>query len=280
MHKDSMPHITDSELLQAADGELSNRRVAEIQTHLASCWTCRAHNAEIENAISGFVQGYELERNAALPPIEQARVRLEASLASLAESSSRSFRDRTTLFIFDIRRLAFVGGGLALILIVFFIFFIVGHLGTPQLQASFIPNTQLTPGATRRVTRDDICAAGTIDDNQAVPTTVAHRVFEEYGIHNPPPRTYEVDYLITPALGGSADIHNLWPQPYAAGGWNSHVKDALEDRLRALVCEGKLDLSTAQRDIAVDWIAAYKKYFRTSQPLEIHAGFALDPPWE
>jgi hypothetical protein len=34
----------------------------------------------------------------------------------------------------------------------------------------------------------------------------------------------------------------------------------LEDRLHALVVNGKLDLKTAQREIATDWIAAYKKY--------------------
>jgi hypothetical protein len=45
------------------------------------------------------------------------------------------------------------------------------------------------------------------------------------------------------------------------------VKDALEDRLHSMVCEGKLDLRTAQRDIATDWIAAYKKYFHTDRPL-------------
>jgi hypothetical protein len=130
------------------------------------------------------------------------------------------------------------------------------------------------------VTREYICNAGDTVELQAVPSTVASKVFEEYGIHNPAPRTYEVDYLITPALGGSTEIQNLWPQPYAEGAWNSHVKDALEDRLRALVCEGMLDLTTAQHEISSDWIAAYQKYFRTREPLEIHAGFALDPPWE
>jgi hypothetical protein len=44
------------------------------------------------------------------------------------------------------------------------------------------------------------------------------------------------------------------------------VKDELEDRLRELVCGGRLDLAEAQRDISTDWIAAYKKYFRTGQP--------------
>jgi hypothetical protein len=41
------------------------------------------------------------------------------------------------------------------------------------------------------------------------------------------------------------------------------VKDDLEERLDEMVSTGQLDLTTAQRDIATDWIAAYKKYFRT-----------------
>jgi hypothetical protein len=36
-----------------------------------------------------------------------------------------------------------------------------------------------------------------------------------------------------------------------------------------MVCAGKLDLSTAQREIATDWIAAYKKYFHTDRPLSV-----------
>jgi hypothetical protein len=44
------------------------------------------------------------------------------------------------------------------------------------------------------------------------------------------------------------------------------VKDALEDRLRDMVCRGQLDLAEAQRDISTDWIAAYKKYFQTNVP--------------
>ena len=58
------------------------------------------------------------------------------------------------------------------------------------------------------------------------------------------------------------------------------MKDALEDRLRTLVCEGNLDLAIAQRDLARDWIAAYKKYFRTRTPLLDHVAFVKDRPWE
>ena len=72
---------------------------------------------------------------------------------------------------------------------------------------------------------------------------------------------------ITPALGGADDIHNLWPQSNRATVWNAQVKDALEEHLRDLVCAGKLDLAIAQRDMATNWIQAYKNCFHTDQPL-------------
>jgi len=48
-------------------------------------------------------------------------------------------------------------------------------------------------------------------------------------------------------------------------------KDDLEEHLHEIVCDGELDLYTAQRDIATDWIAAYKKYFHTDRPLALHS---------
>ena len=75
-------------------------------------------------------------------------------------------------------------------------------------------------------------------------------------------------------------MRNLWPQPYSEGTWNARVKDALEDRLRTMVCAGSLDLATAQRALADDWIGAYKQYFRTSEPLPDHLAFVKDRPWE
>ena len=104
------------------------------------------------------------------------------------------------------------------------------------------------------------------------PVALQRRVFEQYGIRNAEPRSYEVDYLITPALGGADDIHNLWPHSYATPLWNAWVKDALEDKLRDMVCEGSLDLRQAQRDIAVNWIEAYKKFFHPDRPLQEHLG--------
>jgi len=62
--------------------------------------------------------------------------------------------------------------------------------------------------------------------------------------------------------------------------WNSRVKDALEDHLRRMVCEGRVDLATAQQEISTDWITAYRKYFRTERPLAAHALFVKDRPWQ
>lgn len=93
-------------------------------------------------------------------------------------------------------------------------------------------------------------------------------VFREYGIVNPQPNDDEIDYLIAPGLGGTGDILNLWLQLYTSLRWNASVKNSLEEEhLHQLVCTGRLDLSTAQHDIATNWIAAYKKYFHTDRPL-------------
>lgn len=94
-----------------------------------------------------------------------------------------------------------------------------------------------------------------------------NRVFQEYGLRNTSADNYEVDFLISPGLGGTDDIRNLWPQPRFNATWNSFVKDQLEDYLHRSVCAGRVDLPTAQRDVSTDWIAAYKKYFRTNEPV-------------
>jgi hypothetical protein len=100
-----------------------------------------------------------------------------------------------------------------------------------------------------------------------VPAAVKRQVYAEYGITSHPRGTYEIDHLISLELGGSNAIKNLWPESYKTSPWNAHVKDALENELHRQVCAGQLDLKTAQHDIATDWIAAYKRYFHTDQPL-------------
>ncbi len=136
-----------------------------------------------------------------------------------------------------------------------------------QTNAPLLPDPRMTPGATLPVTRDDICVPGYTKKVRNVPVDVKRQVYAEYGIASHKPGEYEVDHLISLELGGSNSIKNLWPQSYLTQPWNAHVKDALENELHAEVCSGKIDLATAQHDIATDWIAAYKNYFHTNGPL-------------
>ncbi len=136
-----------------------------------------------------------------------------------------------------------------------------------QANAPLLPDAKMTPGATLPVTRADICVPGYTQKVRNVPLDVKKQVYAEYGITSHKPGDYEVDHLISLELGGSNSIKNLWPESYKTQPWNAHVKDALENELHAEVCDGRLDLATAQHDISTDWIAAYKKYFHTNAPL-------------
>ena len=84
-----------------------------------------------------------------------------------------------------------------------------------------------------------------------------------YGLVDRKLGDYEYDHLIPLEIGGaSQDTKNLWPETHS-GEWNSNVKDKLENKLHQLVCDGQLDLTTAQQAIAENWIAAYLKYIGT-----------------
>jgi hypothetical protein len=162
-----------------------------------------------------------------------------------------------------------------------FLLALVALLLWPSSQPSLAwgPNPQLTPGVVLPITEAELCRRPHAVKTRAVGAWVGKKVFEQYGIRNPEPRLYEMDYLIDPDLGGADDARNLWPQPYSAI-WNAHVKDALEEHLRDLVCTNQITLAEAQHDIAMDWISAYKRYFHTDRPLAVHQAFRKDQPWE
>ena len=125
----------------------------------------------------------------------------------------------------------------------------------------------MTPGATLPVTTGDICVSGYTKKVRNVPASLKKQVYAEYGIASHRPGEYEVDHLISLELGGSNSLKNLWPQSYKTQPWNAHVKDKLENELHDEACSGKIDLATAQHEIATDWIASYKKHFHTNLPL-------------
>jgi hypothetical protein len=131
--------------------------------------------------------------------------------------------------------------------------------------ATYLPNPGLSPGDVLDVTTKDICQPGYSQKVRDVPQSVKDQVYQEYGIKSHKPGAYEVDHLISLELGGSNSIRNLWPESYT-GLKNAHTKDKLENKLHSLVCNGQLDLKTAQRAIATNWIAAYETYMGTPAP--------------
>src|SRR5579863_1315687 len=265
-------HISDEDLLMAIDGELEDEESAAVEEHLLACWACRARRQEIDQAIAVYTRVRQRNLDSKIPAAAGPRALLKARLALVAESRPvppPAWRLGSLL-----------RGGLpplwlqvaAVAVIAALATVIAGrwsgmHRGIPGLAALSVPNASLTPGATILASRNQVCS-GSNPNNRPVPASLQRKVFEEYGIPGAKSVAYEVDYLITPALGGADDIHNLWPQSYSKTAWNARVKDALEDRLHDLVCDGRLDLATAQRDISANWIAAYKKYFQTDIPLE------------
>lgn len=238
---------------------------------------------ELENTIADFVRA----RSATMPPLPSAdgpRALLKLRLAQLNESSRASFWERLTSTAPQRNVWGPAVGVAAAVCVGIFGFFLLQQARDSrqavQAQIRSVPDPRLTPGATLPLTREDVCGGGIVETARIVPIGVAKKVFAAYGVDKPEPRAYEVDYLITPALGGSDNIRNFWPQPYRNTLWNAHIKDALEDHLRELVCRGEVDLTTAQHEIAADWIEAYKKYFHTQVPLPEHNSFLKDHPWE
>jgi hypothetical protein len=121
-----------------------------------------------------------------------------------------------------------------------------------------VPDPMLTPGATRTVTSQELCTPGSASRARHVSTVTKRAVYRRYHV-TPRRGAYEIDHLVSLELGGANDLANLWPQPYF-GTPNAHQKDALENKLHALVCHGQLSLAEAQRAIATDWIAAWHHY--------------------
>jgi hypothetical protein len=254
-------HCSDEQLLLHIDSELPARDSGQVRDHLAVCPGCRARMAEIESALADFTQTYRRSSTTAMDA-SGPRALLKARLAEQSRSSHAGFQTH-------LRYLRGFAYACALTLMVLTGVAVYRHQAAGRINAyaRMLPDPGFTPGSTREVALADLCSIDRDEVVRNVPDPLQKKVFQEYGIRGVPATDFEVDYLITPGLGGSDDVRNLWPEPHSNTAWNSYVKDQLEDHLHRMVCERKISLSEAQRDIASNWIAAYKKYFHTDKPL-------------
>jgi anti-sigma factor RsiW len=256
-------HIADDQLLLHVDGELSFREGARVCAHLESCGLCRDRLAAMVEVLSESTSSCREHQPGMQSFGPRALLR-----ARLAEESRRTpghswWSPRL------LRSLAYAAVLALMVSAGQQMYHRVGLAQVEQQAAGLpvLPNPGFTPGSTRPVTLAEVCSLDRDDVVREVPAPLQQKVFQEYGIKDQPAKDFEVDYLITPGLGGSDDVRNLWPEPHANATWNSYVKDQLETRMHQMVCAHELSLEEAQHEIASDWIAAYKKHFHTDQPL-------------
>lgn len=134
--------------------------------------------------------------------------------------------------------------------------------------AGVLPDQKLTPGAvnpdvTQASINKTICVPGwtkTVRPPSSYTTSMKRRQIAAWKLPDKRLTNYEQDHLISLQLGGSPTSEkNLWPEAYA-GPCGARKKDVVETKLKRLICAGKLPLLTAQRAIADNWVAAYRKY--------------------
>lgn len=261
-------HLSDRDLLLSADRELTPRQDTGVRQHLAECASCHARMDALGRTLSE-AEGSLPDHCIALPPSPAARARLRARLIEISQEPGHG-----PLFPSAAWALA---GAAALVASVGLTWLLANPIAAP-VSASLtrdtsiqLPRVALTPGAVRMVTVADVCGADRQVRTEPIPASIHQRVFESYGADVQRASEYELDYLITPELGGTPDARNLWPQPFAGTAWSAYVKDELELQLHEQVCAGRLDIATAQQEIAGDWIAAYKRHFNTDRPRRDYA---------
>lgn len=121
------------------------------------------------------------------------------------------------------------------------------------------PDPRCTPGAlnpavTQATIGQTICRPGwtaTVRPPESITEPEKRASMVAYGDHRPI-WDYEYDHLVPLELGGAVnDRRNLWPEPSAS----PNPKDAVENSLRREVCDRRLPLAKAQREIASNWVA-------------------------
>jgi hypothetical protein len=132
----------------------------------------------------------------------------------------------------------------------------------PPPYAAFLPTVPgaINPAVTQSNIQTTICVSGwtkTIRPPASYTTKLKKWQMNAWHLAGPT-SAYEEDHLISLEIGGNpTDPANLWPQVWV-GEWNAHRKDRLENLLKKLVCNGTIDLATAQHEIAFDWVESYQ----------------------
>ncbi len=121
-----------------------------------------------------------------------------------------------------------------------------------------MPDPRCTPGAvnpavTQATIAHTICMSGysaTIRPSESITEPEKLASMAAYGYADRSPSDFEYDHLVSLELGGAVnDPRNLWPE----SGASPNPKDAIENALHRMVCDGQMPLAQAQHIIATNW---------------------------
>ncbi len=137
----------------------------------------------------------------------------------------------------------------------------------PSDPQSVLPDPNCTPGVlnsavTQENIYETICHRGftrTIRPPVSYTSKLKREQIAEYGYSDTSMSSYEEDHYISLELGGSPDDpKNLWPEPHGS----PNEKDLVENYLNQQVCDRKMTLAEAQREITTNWYAVYQQISR------------------
>jgi hypothetical protein len=141
----------------------------------------------------------------------------------------------------------------------------------PVCAFEVLPDKNLTGGSVR--TGDPGAACGHAKESRGRMNALRRdEILRRYGLAPGAHPDCEIDHLIPLCLGGSDDPSNLWPQPRRniEEKWSAEAKDRLERLMCSMVCDGQIDIATAQEAYATDWIAAYHTYYEVRKTRHRH----------
>jgi|GEM_PF-3596631 len=135
--------------------------------------------------------------------------------------------------------------------------------------AAIMPRTfssaMLNPDITQANIQETVCRkhfTKTIRPGVAYTNNVKFRLMRDAGIPEEDAGLFELDHIVPLSIGGHPrNLVNLMLQPYQ-GVLGAKQKDRLELKLQNMVCDGDIDLATAQKEIGGDWVAAYRKFIK------------------
>jgi hypothetical protein len=130
---------------------------------------------------------------------------------------------------------------------------ILSSLATATVFAAEVMGPALNPAVSQSTITETICTAGwtrTVRPYVATMKQIKAEMLAAVGETIDHRNRYELDHVVPLALGGATiDRRNLALQPIG----EAREKDAIEQCLSSLVCQGKVALDDAQSAIFEDW---------------------------